>query len=85
MSRSRGFAFFTVRRMWGAVKVLFVSVGGGPCGGVGGLAVCLRRWAFLDLFACAALVCLCFFLSLAFLDLAFWSLLDLAFWPFLAF
>ncbi|MFM0212778.1 hypothetical protein PQQ96_35895, partial [Paraburkholderia sediminicola] len=41
--------------MWGAVKVLFVSVRVCPCGGLVFLAVCLGCWGLLRSFACAAL------------------------------
>ncbi|MFM0734444.1 hypothetical protein PQQ52_28570 [Paraburkholderia sediminicola] len=74
MSRSRGFAFFTVRRLRGAVKGLFVSVRVCPCGGLlGFLPLGFLPLGFLPsrrfgglcacgvglvLFACAALDCL---------------------------
>ncbi|MFL9913894.1 hypothetical protein PQR75_00485 [Paraburkholderia fungorum] len=53
------------------------------CAAVLVVFVCLWRWGLLDLFACAALVCLGFYGRWSFLELAFWPFLELAFWPFL--
>jgi hypothetical protein len=47
------------------------------------LSVCMRRWVFLDLFACAALVSFVGLRRWAFLDPDSWPFLDPDSWPFL--